>query len=95
MEIQKDGNGHSYIEWNQAGVAFKRAWVQHKTGDADWADTGRYLNVVRCNTPGHPGGNPTDFPIFNQLPDEQILLSFVYAANSITGWSEPKSPKGG
>lgn len=88
MEIKKDGNGSSYVEWTRAEKGHIRAWVQHRTGSKDWAGTGRYLNVVRCNSPGHPGGNPTDFPIFNNLPDEQVLLSFVYAANAITGWTE-------
>ena len=88
MKIEKDGNGHLYVEWTRAKKGHARAWVQHRTGDKDWAGTGRYLNVVRCNSPGHPGGNPTDFPIFNNLPDEQVLLSFVYAANAITGWTE-------
>ena len=90
MKIQRDGNEQPYVEWSQAKDCYKRAWVQHRTGDKDWAGTGRYLNVVRCGSPGHPGGNPTDFPIYNDLPDEQILLSFVYAANAITGWNEDK-----
>lgn len=93
MEIQRDGNGHPYIEWEQYGIEGmagvqhpKRAWVQHRTGERDWAGTGRYLNVVRCNDPGHPGGNPTDFPIYNDaLPDEQILTAFVCTVNAITG----------
>ncbi len=88
MKIRKDGNGHLYVEWTRANKGHMRAWVQHRTGDKDWAATGRYLNVVRCNSPGHPGGNPTDFPIFNNLPDEQVLLSFVFAANAITGWTK-------
>lgn len=88
MKIKKDGNGHLYVEWTRAKKGYMRAWVQHRPSDKDWAGTGRYLNVVRCNSPGHPGGNPTDFPIFNNLPDRQVLLSFVYAANAITGWTE-------
>jgi len=85
MEIQIDGNGSPYIEWRQAGAGYKRAWVQTKTGDKDWAGTGRYLNVVRCQSPGKTGGNATDFPIFNDLPSEQILLAFVHSVNAITG----------
>lgn len=91
MQIQKDGNGQPYIEWEQAENAYKRVWIQHRAGDNDYAGTGRYLNVVRCNSPGHPGGNPTDFPIYNALPDEQVLLAFVYAANAITGWNEQRT----
>lgn len=85
MKIQRDGYEQPCIEWSQAENRYKRAWIQHRTGDKDWAGTGRYLNVVRCDSPGRPGGNPTDFPIYNDLPDEQILLSFVYAANAISG----------
>jgi hypothetical protein len=87
MQIQRDGTGQPYIEWDQAGGNYKRAWIQRKTEPGkDWAGTGAYLNVVRCNSPGHPGENPTDFPIFNSnLSDEQILEAFVQAANAITG----------
>ena len=91
MRIQRDGNGQPYIEWEQVKGIYKRAWIQERHDEKDWARTGRYLNVVRCNEPGQPGGNPADFPIYNQLPDEQILLAFVYATNAITGldkWEE-------
>ena len=91
MEIQIDGKGQPYIEWDQAEGCYKRAWIQKRDGDNDWAGTRRYLNVVRCNWAGHPGGNATDFPIFNdELGDEQILLAFVYTVNAITGWSESR-----
>lgn len=85
MEIQKDGSGSLYIEWTQTPNTYKRAWIQHRTGEKDWAGTGRYLNVVRCTARGRPGGNATDFPISNRLPDEQILLAFVHSVNAITG----------
>lgn len=86
MRIERDGNGSLYIEWEQANGWFKRAWIQRKTDpEKDWAGTGRYLNVVRCSKPGHPGGNPTDFPIFNDTPDEEILIAFVRTVNGITG----------
>ena len=91
MEIRKDTNGHLYIEWSQTGLSvhYKRAWVQHRTGDKDWAGTGRYLNVVRCKEPGRTGGNPTDFPIYNEmLTDEQILRAFVSMVNAITCCAE-------
>ena len=90
MIVQRDGNGSPYIEWEQAPESYKRAWIQHKAGtDKDWAGTGRYLNVVRCNSKGHPGGNPTDFPIHNTLSDEQILRAFVQSACAITGCELP------
>lgn len=86
MQIQYDSNDSPYIEWEQAEGCYKRAWIQRKKDpDKDWANTERYLNVVRCNSPGHPGGNPTDFPIFNDLPDKQILTAFVQSVNAMTG----------
>jgi hypothetical protein len=90
IQIQRDGNGSPYIEWEQAAGHHKRAWVQHKSNpDKDWAGTQRYLNVVRCETPGHPGGNPTDFPIFSMLTDEQILEGFVATVCGVTGCRLP------
>ena len=85
--IQHDHRGQPFIEWEQAEGCFKRAWIQRKDEqEKDWAHTGRYLNVVRCETPGHPGGNPTDFPIFDtRLSDEQILEAFVASVCAITG----------
>ncbi|MDJ0642467.1 MAG: hypothetical protein QNJ15_06600 [Erythrobacter sp.] len=86
MEIQQDGNGSPFIEWEQYKGGWKRAWIQYKADDRDWANTGRYLNVVRCNAPGRPGGNPTDFPIFDtELSDNEILISFVALVNGLTG----------
>jgi hypothetical protein len=38
---------------------------------------------------GNPAGNPTDFPIFNNLSDQQILEAFVAAVCSITGCNLP------
>lgn len=88
MKIETDTNGSKYIQWasGPSGNAMKRAWVQHREGETDWAGTGRYLNVVRCdNKSGNPAGNPTDFPIYGDLPDEQVLQAFVSMVNAITG----------
>lgn len=85
MKMEEDNHGQPYIEWEQAEGIYKRAWVQRRTGEKDWAGTRRYLNVVRCDSQGHPGGFPADFPIYNDLPDEQVLLAFVHAVNAITG----------
>ena len=86
LEIKRDGTGQPYIEWHQANGHHKRAWIQRKSDPTkDWAGAARYLNVVRCNEPGHPGGNATDFPVFNDLPDEQILRAFVESVCAITG----------
>ena len=44
------GNGgkhQRYVEWEIAPNCLKRAWIQYRTGDNDWAGTTRYLNVVR------------------------------------------------
>ncbi len=86
--IEIDGNGSKYVEWEQAPGGIKRAWIQRKAdASKDWAGArdGRYLNVVRCSDWGRPSGNATDFPIYNDLPDEQILIAFVTSVSAITG----------
>lgn len=93
IEIRTDTLGQRYIEWAQAEGSptfYKRAWIQHKAGEKDWAETGRYLNVVRIDRerPGS-GGNPTDFPVYSQLPDDQILEAFVAAVCAVTGCRLP------
>ena len=92
MKIRRDGKGQPFIEWAQVEGCFKRAWIQRKDAeDKDWARTGRYLNVVRCNAPGRPGGNPTDFPIFDSpLSDEQLLRAFVQSVSAMTGCILPE-----
>lgn len=87
MNIERDTKGQPYIEWEQAQGGYKRAWIQKKADPAkDWAKSGRYLNVVRVEKPGvGPAGNATDFPIFSDLPDEQILIAFVTSVSAITG----------
>jgi len=67
----------------------KRAWIQRRDGDRDWARTpqGRYLNIVRVDEA--PAGSPADFPIFSELPDEQILEAFVAAVCAVTGCRIP------
>jgi hypothetical protein len=60
--------------------------VADASAKKDWADTGRYLNVVRIDALGKgPAGNATDFPIWSKLSDEQILEAFVSAVCGITG----------
>jgi hypothetical protein len=93
VKIQRDGRNQPYIEWRWADVSwgFKKAWIQHKNDpEKDWARTGRYLNIVRSDGEGHGGGNPTDFPILSDLPDEQILTAFVAAVCAITGYKLPE-----
>ncbi len=90
--MARDGNDSLYIQWEQVPGIYKRAWVQTKPDpDKDWAGSGRYLNVVRCNDRGNPAGNATDFPIFNDLPDEVILRSFVHMVTALTGPSLHKA----
>ena len=93
MQIQRDGNGQPFVQWEQAPGGWKRAWIQRKSDmEKDWAKAvdGRYLNVVRTSGPdAGPSGNPTDFPIFSRLPDEQILIAFVTAVSAITGCPLP------
>ena len=88
MQIKRDGKGQPYIEWEIGPGGYKRAWVQRRDPDKDWAKTpgGRYLNVVRVEAFDHgPAGNATDFPIYNDLSDEQILRTFVLSVSAITG----------
>lgn len=91
MNILIDGNGQPYVEWQQGPHGAKRAWVRRPSDPAkDWAETGRYVNVVRINAlGGGPAGQSTDFPIFNSLPDEQVLIAFVAAVCGITGCKMP------
>ncbi len=92
MIFQRDNNGSLFVEWqqNQTG-GFKRAWVRKPTNpDKDWAGTGRYINVAPIPALGAgPGGNSADFPIFNSLPDEQVLAAFVAAVCGVTGCAIP------
>ncbi len=93
MAIDRDNKGQPFIEWEQAPGGFKRAWIQRKDDpNKDWAHPpdARYLNVVRVDGPGRgPGGMATDFPIYSDLSDEQILESFVSAVCAITGCPYP------
>jgi len=91
MNIKRDKKGQPYIEWEQAPGGYKRAWIQVKDDpDKDWAGVGRYLNVVRIEALGEgPAGNATDFPIYSDLPDEQILEAFVTSVSAITGCKLP------
>lgn len=90
MLIKKDGKDQIYVEWQQGANGAKRAWIRHANGDNDWAGTARYVNVGRIETLGTgPAGNSTDFPIFNELPDEQVLVAFVAAVCGITGCPIP------
>jgi hypothetical protein len=91
MIIQRDTKGQPYIEWEQAPGGYKRAWIQQKDDpEKDWAGSGRYLNVVRIEALGEgPAGNATDFPIFLDLPGEQILEAFVTSVCAITGCQLP------
>lgn len=93
LTIKHDQKGQPYIEWEQAPGGYKRAWIQRKTdASKDWAQApdGRYLNVVRVEGPGRgPGGQATDFPIFSDYSDEQILIAFVHSVAAITGCKLP------
>ena len=88
MKIKLDGKNQPYVEWEIGPGGFKRAWIQTRTPDMDWAKIPgrRYLNVVRVEDfDKGPAGNATDFPIFSELPDEQVLVAFVQAVCAITG----------
>jgi hypothetical protein len=87
FQIRKDGNSQAYIQWENAPGSFRRAWVRRpKDSDKVYARTGRYLSVVRTETlESGPAGNATDFPIFSDLPHEQVLEAFVACISAITG----------
>lgn len=94
VPIQRDGNGQPYIQWAQIASTggYKRAWIYRpRDPSKDWANTGRYISVVRCETAtSGPAGNATDFPIFDsRLTDEQILEAFVASVCAITGCAIP------
>ena len=88
MKFGSDGKGQPFIEWEVGAGGFKRAWIQRRDPEKNWANTpgGRYLNVVRVTDyDTGPAGNATDFPIFSPLSDKQILLAFVTSVCAITG----------
>jgi hypothetical protein len=74
-----DGRGSTYVEWEIAPGCHKRAWVQHREGDRDWAGTGRYVNVTRVEgLHMRPAGMPSDFPVFRtEACDRRLLEDFV------------------
>lgn len=74
-----DGRGSIYVEWDIATGCHKRAWVQHRSGDRDWALTGRYVNVTRIEGLHQgPAGILSDFPVFREgVPDRTVLEDFV------------------
>ena len=88
MEIRHDTLGQPFIQWEQAKGGIKRAWIQHRSGAADWAECGRYLTVARWK--GARSGGAADFPIFSQDEDETVLASFVMAVNQVTGCDPAK-----
>jgi len=93
MHLGTDGKGQRYIEWEIAPSIYKRAWVQYRSGDKDWAGTGRYLNVVRVEAPNAgPKGQAADFPIYvtqAQMSDDQLLSAFVYSVCAVTARQNP------
>jgi hypothetical protein len=92
MPILKDNLGQPYIQWRVTNSYHVRAWIQRKSGDDDWAGTKRYLNVDRCNDDmGNSNGNPTVFPVFHDVPDDQVLRGFELSVCAVTGCvlSEP------
>ncbi|MXZ79971.1 MAG: hypothetical protein F4Z15_01050 [Gammaproteobacteria bacterium] len=89
IEVHRDGKDQPYVEWRFGKEGFKRAWIRKAEGKKDWAGTGRYLHVARADSAhAGPGGMSADFPITSDLDCEQILITFVIAALSIT---DPRS----
>jgi len=98
MRFGVDQKGQHYIEWNRAtnGIpGYARAWIAHRTGGKDWAGTGRYLNTARVDEPGGgPRGNGTDFPIYSELGDLDILRTFVVSVSALAGNALLVDPSG-
>ena len=89
MQIKRDGKGQMMIEWEQTPAGAKRAWIQHRTGTEDWANTGRYILVARTPGLGHGPAPGPDFPVHHDLPDDQALIAFVAAVCGVTGGNMP------
>src|ERR1035437_7514000 len=91
MQITKDKKEQPMIEWQMAPGGWKRAWIQDRTGnpEKDWANTGRYLNVVRIEGPNiGTGGNATDAPIFGCVSFPScFLFSFGRPVNNFLKFS--------
>jgi hypothetical protein len=97
MIIHRDNQNQPFVEWQHippgggGNRGFRRAWIRHPaTADKDWAGTGRYVNVAPIGAlGGGPAGQSADFPIFNDLPDDQVLIAFVAAVCGVTGCQIP------
>lgn len=91
MNIEHDEKNQPFVAWEQGPGGFKRAWIRRPDNpNTDWAGTGRYINVARTESLGSgPAGQSADFPIFNDLPDEQVLMAFVASVCGITGCQIP------
>lgn len=80
MRIHRDGLRQLCITWQQVASAGgeKRAWVKEQTGENDWAKSGRYIIVARCNEKGNPAQGP-DYPIRlpREISDREVLIGFV------------------
>jgi hypothetical protein len=81
-----DLNGSRYVEWDRGAGGWARAWIKHRPADKDWAGAERYLNAARIEQPGGgPRGNSLDYPIWNNLSDDDILRAFVTSVSAIVG----------
>jgi hypothetical protein len=94
LRIHHDTKDQLCITWEQAPTGAKRAWVQERAGDDDWAGTRRYINVVRIDNgrlDGRPSGNPTDFPVHysEAVTDRDVLIAFVLSIFGATGAPAP------
>lgn len=89
MEHGVDTKGQPYVEWvighNGMAAIRKRAWVQHRVGDADWSGAGRYINVARVDHVSGRLAMPVDFPLHTAIPDADALRIFVGSIISLTG----------
>jgi hypothetical protein len=81
-----DQNKSRTVEWDRGAGGRARAWISRRPPEKDWAGSGRYLNATRIDEPGGgPRGTGLDYPIWNDLPDDDILRAFVTGVSAIVG----------
>jgi len=81
------------MQWLHRGDGyFKRIWIQYRSGDRDWAGTGRYVNIGNWKD-GRLVGIPQDLPVYRRdVTDAQIVFAIALVLNGTTGApSEVKS----
>src|SRR5258708_6136872 len=90
IPIQHDTKGQPYTEWEQAPGIRKRAWIQRRDGEKDWAHhSRRQISETLYALTKLLQEILTDFPVFSQLPGQQVLEAFVGAVCAVTACPLP------